>query len=124
MTVVLCCFPHWSIETHYGPARMNGPNLLLRHLRDGTAGTPELVYRCFHLRASPLSVTTTGRAKQPEDGPRRRRRRGPNDPHESGVVLLEQLADVGRRDPALRLSGLNDHASTGSGPTRQPDALD
>ena len=34
----------------------------------------------------------------------------------------EQLADVGRSDPALR--GLNDYASTGSGPTRQSDARD
>ena len=34
----------------------------------------------------------------------------------------EQLADVGRSD--LELRGLNDHASTGSGPTRQSDARD
>ena len=34
----------------------------------------------------------------------------------------EQLADVGRSDPALR--GLNDHATTGSGPTRQFNARD
>ena len=33
----------------------------------------------------------------------------------------EQLADVGRSDPALR--GLNDYASTGSGP-RKSDARD
>jgi hypothetical protein len=37
-------------------------------------------------------------------------------------VAVEQLADVGRSDPELR--GLNDHASTGSGPTRQSDARD
>ena len=35
---------------------------------------------------------------------------------------LEQLADVGRIDPAQ--SELNDHATTGSGPTRQSDARD
>ena len=34
----------------------------------------------------------------------------------------EQLADVGQSDLALR--GLNDHASTRSGPTRQSDARD
>ncbi len=34
---------------------------------------------------------------------------------------LEQLADVGQSDPAL--SGRN-HATTGSGPTRQSDARD
>jgi hypothetical protein len=33
------------------------------------------------------------------------------------VGRLEKLADVGRSDPALR--GLDDHATTGSGPTRQ-----
>ena len=33
-----------------------------------------------------------------------------------------QLADVGRSD--LELRGLNDYASTGSGPTRQSDARD
>ena len=34
----------------------------------------------------------------------------------------EQLADVGRNDLTLR--GLNDFASTGSGPTHQSDARD
>ncbi len=92
------------------------------HRRDGTAGTPELIYRCFHSRTSTLSVTTTGRPEQPEDGPCRRRPRAPRDSHESAVGRLEQLTDVGRSDPAL--SGLNDHATTGSGPTRQSGARD
>ena len=35
---------------------------------------------------------------------------------------LEQRADAGRSDFELR--GLNDYASTGSGPTRQSDARD
>ena len=35
---------------------------------------------------------------------------------------MEQLADVGRSEPAE--SGLNDHATIGSGPTRQFYALD
>ena len=34
----------------------------------------------------------------------------------------KQLVDVGRSD--LELRGLNDYASTGSGPTRQSDARD
>ena len=38
------------------------------------------------------------------------------------MSLSEQLADVGRSD--LELRGLNDYASTGSGPTRQSDARD
>ena len=38
------------------------------------------------------------------------------------VGRLEQLVDVGRIDPAL--SGLNDHATTGSGPTCQSDVRD
>ena len=33
----------------------------LSHRRDGTAGTLELIYRCYRFRAAPLSVTTTGR---------------------------------------------------------------
>ncbi len=35
------------------------------------------------------------------------------------TLLLEQLADVGRSDPAA--SGLNDYATIGSGQTRQSD---
>ena len=31
------------------------------HWRDGTAGTPELIYRCHHRRAASLSVITKGR---------------------------------------------------------------
>ena len=65
---------------------------------------------------------TTGRAQQQEDGPRRRRRRRSRDSNESIAGRPEQLADVGRSDLALR--GLNDYASTGSGPTHQSDARD
>ena len=56
------------------------------------------------------------------DGPCCRRRRRSRDSNESVAGRPEQLADVGRSDPALR--GLNDYASTGSGPTRQSDARD
>ena len=42
--------------------------------------------------------------------------------NESVAGRPEQLADVGRSDLALR--GLNNYASTGSGPTRQSDARD
>ena len=60
-------------------------------------------------------------AVPPMDGPRRRRRRRqPRDSDESVAGRPEQLADVGRSDPAL--SGLNDHATTGSGP--KSDARD
>jgi hypothetical protein len=58
--------------------------------------------QAYRSRASTLSMMTTGRQEQPEDGPRRRRRRGPWDSHESAVGRLEQLADVGRSDTALR----------------------
>ena len=85
-------------------------------------GTLELNYRCYRLRAAPLSVTITGPVEQPEDGFRRRRRRHPRDSHESAAGRPEQLADVGRSDPTLR--GLNDYASAGSGPTRQSNARD
>ena len=67
-------------------------------------------------------MTTTVRKEQPEDGPRRRRRWHPRDSNESAAGWPEQLADVGRSNPALR--GLNDHATTGSGPTRPSDARD
>ncbi len=69
-------------------------------------------------------MTTTGLPEKPEDGPRRRRRPGPRDSHESVVGRLEQLSDVpvDRSDPAIR--GLTDHATTGSGPTRQSYARD
>jgi hypothetical protein len=48
--------------------------------------------------------------------------RGQRDSHEFAVGRLEQLADVGRSESVLR--GLNNHASTGSGQTRQSDARD
>ena len=44
------------------------------------------------------------------------------DSNESVAGRPEQLADVGRSD--LELRGLNDYASTGSGPTHQSDARD
>ncbi len=46
----------------------------------------------------------------------------PRDSDESAVGRLEQLADVGRSEPTA--SRLNDHATTGSGPTHQSDARD
>ncbi len=78
------------------------------HMRDGTAGDSELIVicTCYHRRASPLSVTSTGRAERPEDGPRSRRRRYPRGSHESVAGRMEQLADVGRSEPAA--SGLDD----------------
>ena len=69
------------------------------HRRDDTAGTPELIYRCYRLLAAPLSVTTTGRVEQPVDGLRSRRRRDPRDSQESAVGRMDQLVDVGRSDP-------------------------
>ena len=42
------------------------------------------------------------------------------DSHESVAGRPEQLTDMGLSD--LKLRGLNDHAATGSGPTRQSDA--
>ena len=66
------------------------------HRRDDTAGTPELIYRCYHRRAASLLVMITGRAQQPEDGPRRRRRRRSRDSNESVAGRAEQLADVGQ----------------------------
>ena len=53
-------------------------------------------------------MMTTGRAQQPEYGPRRRRRRS-RDLLESVAGRPEQLADVGRSD--LELRGLNDYRS-------------
>ena len=74
--------------------------------------------------SSPGRITLSeGRAYQPEEGPRRRRRRRqPRDLDKSIMGRPEQLADAGRSD--LELRGLNDYASTGSGPTRQSDARD
>ncbi len=72
------------------------------HRRDCTARTPELIYRCYHLQAAPLSVMTTGRMEQAEDGPRRRW--DPRDSQESAVRRMEQLPEVGgscRRNATL-----------------------
>jgi hypothetical protein len=87
-----------------------------------TAGTPELIYRCYQRRTTTLSVTTTGRPEQLEDGTRCRHHHCPLDLYESAVGWMEQLADVGQRDQVL--SGLKDHATTWSGPMRQSDARD
>jgi hypothetical protein len=102
--------------------RLGSTGLQTMPSEGGTAGTPELIYRCYHRRALTLLVTTTGRVEQPEDGPRHRRRRGPRDSHESAWGRLEQLAGVGRSE--LEESGLNDYDTMGSGPTRQSDARD
>ncbi len=75
------------------------------HRRDGTAGTPELIYRCYHRRASPLSVTTTGGAAG--GWTCLRRRRHPRDSHESAAARMEQLADVSRSDPRPLRLGAN-----------------
>ncbi len=71
--------------------------------RDCTAGALELIYRCYHRLASTLSVSTTGRAELPADGPRRRRRR-PRDSYESAVGRLEQLAHVDGHDTTWSIS--------------------
>ncbi len=64
---------HWSICSR-DALRTDSDHRAYRpcHRREGTADTTELIYRCYRLRAAPLSVTTTGREGQPEDGPRRR----------------------------------------------------
>jgi hypothetical protein len=84
--------------------------------------TSYAVKSCHHHRASTLSVTSTGRLEQLEDGPRRRRNGCPRDSHESAVGLLELLADVGKSEPSP--CGLNYYASTGGGQKRQSDARD
>jgi hypothetical protein len=61
-----------------------------------------LIYRRYHRQTLILSDMATGQQEQPEDGPRRRRRWGPRDSHESAVGRLEQLAGVGPSNPALR----------------------
>ena len=57
-----------AVGTHYEPTQIIGPT---DHVIEGTAQLwQELIYRCYRLLSAPLSVTTTGRAEQPEDGPR------------------------------------------------------
>ncbi len=94
--------------THYGPTRIYGPT---GHAigGDGTADTTELNHRCHHRRAAPPSATIASRLV--DEPRRRRRRRGRRDSLDSVVGRMEQLADVGRSDPAAR--GLNDHATFG-----------
>ena len=76
-------YPVWSVTPYATSGQLARSRDALRadsdqrayrpcHRRDGTAGTPELFYRCYRLRAAPLLVATTGRMEQPEDGPRRR----------------------------------------------------
>ncbi len=106
------------VWTNYGPTWIYWPTGY------AIGGTAQLVllYRCYHRWAPTLLVTTTGRAEQPEDGLRRHHRLCPRDSHESAVGQLEQLADVSGSDPAP--SGLDNHATTGSGLMRQSDARD
>ena len=81
---------------HYGPTRIYGPTV---HAIGGTAQ--------LALRSSSAAAIIAGQ---------------PRNSNESVAGRQEQLADVGRSD--LELRGLNDYASTGSGPTRQSDARD
>ncbi len=109
-----------SRDALWADSDLRAPGYRPCHRRDGTAGPLELIYSCYHRRASPLSVTTTGRAEQPEDGPRRRCRRHPRDSHdsESDADWMKQLVDVGWSNPAL--SGLSDYATTGSASVTSP----
>jgi hypothetical protein len=85
------------------------------HRRDGAIGTPELINRCYSLRAAPLSVTTTSRAEQLEDGPRRRRRRrrDPRYSQESAAGRMEKLRTWAGATPRQRTGGPRDLAETG-----------
>jgi hypothetical protein len=99
-----------AVGTQYEPTRIYGPT------GHAIGGTAHLALRIAAIAAGPrhyqtVSVTTTGLPKQQEDKPRRRRRRGPRDSHESAAGLLEQLTDVGRSDPAT--SGLINHTTFG-----------
>ncbi len=102
------------------PTRIYGPT---GHAIGGTA-QQALLSCCYHRRASPPSVTTTGRAEQPDSevdlaaaaaGARGTRM-------SAGRMEQQADSDVGQSKTAA--SGLNDHATTGSGPTRQSDARD
>jgi hypothetical protein len=101
-----------AVRTHYVPTGLQAMPSEGRHSWHSGAYLPLLSYPG---RATISDETTTGRVEQPEDGPSRRRRRHPRDSQESAVGRMEQLADVGRSGPAE--SGLNDHATFGSGPT-------
>jgi hypothetical protein len=102
-----------AVVRHYGPTRIYGPT---RHAIGGTAQQA--------LRSLPTAATAAGprhyqrrlRAgrEQQEDGPRRRRW-GPRDSHESAVGRLEQLADEGRSDTALRDRRLRDRRRVSPG---------
>ena len=65
-----------AVGTHYGPTRIHLADYILRHRRDGSAGTTIL----YHLRIDrcPLSssVTTAGRRELLEHGHRSRFHRG------------------------------------------------
>ncbi len=73
-----------AVGTHYGPTRIYGPT---GHAIEGTAQqTLQSFYRSYRIRASALSVTTTGR--QRSVGARTSpRRRSPCDSHESTTGL-------------------------------------
>ena len=118
----VCACTFW---THYGPTRIYGPtgHAIIKGRHSWHSGAhPQPLSSPGRVTLSDESLMTTGRAQQPEDRPRRRGRRRSHDSNESVAGRPEQLADLSRSDLALR--GLNDYASTGSGPTRQSDARD
>ena len=83
-------------------------------MRHGRLGTIDWADR--------LAILTLDACHVQTDGPLCRLRRHPRDLHESVAGRQEQLTDAGRSDSALR--GLNNHATTFSGPTRQFDTRD
>ena len=113
---------HWrAVETHFRPTRIYGPTC---HAIGGTAQLALLSSSAAAIIAGPRHSQCGLRAG-------RSSRRMDLAAATAGICVTRKslqragrssLAGVGRSDPALR--GLNDHATTGSWPTRQSDARD
>ena len=109
-----------AFRTLYGPTRIHLACYSLRRRRDGNADTTILYHLHIDRRTHSLSVMTTDRRELLEDGQRRRIRRG------SRTFLGLRAGRSSRQTkPEYTAAGRrHDHATFGSGPTRQSDDLD
>ena len=110
-----------AVGTHHGPTQIHLADYSLRHRREGSAGTTILYHLRIYRRPHSSSVMTAGRrellsmgtaaasagAAGPSEGQRAGRSSG-------RTSKPEYTAASGRRD----------HATFGSGPTRQSDDRD
>ena len=108
-----------AVGTHHGPTRIHLADYSLRHRRDYNAGTTMLYHPRNYRRQHSSSVMTAGCRELLEHGHRRRIRRSRRT-FRGTTGRTEQRADP----EYTAASGRRDHATFGSGPTRQSDDRD